>query len=142
MANRCLSCIVGLRRAYVVWGEQMGLTGSGWMGPPGRTVHVKGYRALALGGSRRSVTIPQPPYLSTPITHFSELVVLAGWRAVGIKNMRLAACQTVSGPLGRGCCVISICRIPALTDAQVVYCLARESTGIDVSDYANARSAR
>ncbi len=138
-ANRWLPSTIGLRRAYVAWGEQMGLTGSGWIDPHG-TVQVKCNGALR--ASRGSVMTPQRLRLSAPVVHSSEPKVLAGWRAVGTTSIRLAAGRTANAPRGEGCCVLAICRISVLTDAAIVYRLARESTGIDVSDYANARSAR
>lgn len=110
----------------------------------GGTAQVKSDGALL--SSRRSVTISQRPHLyttyTTPVPHFSWSKVLAGWGAVCIKNLSVAAGLRLSRPLSRDRCDLGIWRIPVLTRAAVVYRLARESTGIDVTVGTNARPAR
>src|SRR5690348_17221027 len=98
-AGRWLSCAVGSRKAYVVRGEQMGLTASDGLDPH-RTALGRGQpRARARWGS---ATIQRRPHLSTSIVCFYELKVLAGWRSVGVESVRLASGQAVNESLAGG----------------------------------------
>ena len=152
-ATRVSRC-VNVGRRCVPWVDGRRMT-SRWLPQPSGLGNVDALRGGGtaqvtsvdpLLSSSRSVTISQRAHLctthTTPVPRFSWSKVLAGWGARGIKNQSATASLRLNRPLSGDRYELSVLRIPVLARVVVVYRLARESTGIDVSAGTNAGSAK
>jgi hypothetical protein len=139
--NRWSSCTISPA-------DVQALGGSMCLGDPTRpklheTAQVKG--GVTVASSRRSVTTSQRTHLrmsyTKPASRFSSSKVLAGCGARRINNHGVATALRLNGPRSGDRCDLGVWQIPVLTRAIVVYRLARESTGIDLTVGSNTGPA-